>query len=226
MSQDKHITLNKVSRYRLDKVMSTKQQTAQFGYEVERGSSMLRYLSQSGINVKLPGHNSYKLTTKNNVFMPLTVETFYAGHDANGNEILKVSVCHYGEQNGDLMRDPEIVYRVIEMSGTLMEMPEMVQMDYSGHYQEAIYEDDNGKTLIRPAVVKDLQSFTKLWVKNLREQKHQLTKVDIDADIKNPKPLTISADERKELLTHLIERGFTAENATEYLSFLYPEAGQ
>ena len=41
-------------------------------------------------------------------FMPLSVETI--GQSAEGNRL--IAICHHGEQNGDLMRDPEMVFEV------------------------------------------------------------------------------------------------------------------
>ena len=41
-------------------------------------------------------------------FMPLSVEDI--GQSADANRL--ISICHYGEQNGDLMRDPDMVFEV------------------------------------------------------------------------------------------------------------------
>lgn len=41
--------------------------------------------------------------------MSLSVEDI--GKSADGNRL--VSICHYGEQNGDLMRDPEMVFELL-----------------------------------------------------------------------------------------------------------------
>ncbi len=40
--------------------------------------------------------------------MPLSIEAI--GTSADGNRL--ISLCHYGEQNGDLMRDPEMVFEL------------------------------------------------------------------------------------------------------------------
>ena len=40
-----------------------------------------------------------------NGYMPLSIESI--GTSADGNRL--IAICHYGEQNGDLMRDPEMV---------------------------------------------------------------------------------------------------------------------
>jgi hypothetical protein len=41
-------------------------------------------------------------------------------------------VAHYGEQNGDLMRDPEIVFEVVADHW----QPVSIQQDYVGSYRE------------------------------------------------------------------------------------------
>lgn len=41
-------------------------------------------------------------------YMPLSIEAI--GTSADGNRL--ISICHYGEQNGDLMRDPEMIFEL------------------------------------------------------------------------------------------------------------------
>lgn len=43
-----------------------------------------------------------------NGYMPLSVEDI--GQSAEGNRL--IAICHYGEQNGDLMRDPDMVFEI------------------------------------------------------------------------------------------------------------------
>ena len=84
------------------------------------------YLSSKGIDLKLKGHNSYTLEATG--FMKLTVETWYT------DDILNISMCHYGEQNGDLMKDPDILmqYNYDAEKLTFIEF----QNDYTGTYQD------------------------------------------------------------------------------------------
>ena len=56
----------------------------------------LAALKQRPIRLEVPG------------FMRLVIE--HVGTGPRGGQL--VSVAHYGEQNGDLMRDPEIVFEV------------------------------------------------------------------------------------------------------------------
>jgi hypothetical protein len=48
-----------------------------------------------------------------------------------------VSVAHFGEQRGDLMRDPEIVFEVAAGEWH----PVNIQMDYTGNFREAVFVD-------------------------------------------------------------------------------------
>ena len=67
-------------------------------------------------------------------FMRLVIEHIGAG--PRGCDM--VSVAHYGEQNGDLMRDPEIMFEVAPdaKSGWTWH-PVAIQQDYIGSYREA-----------------------------------------------------------------------------------------
>ena len=59
-----------------------------------------------------------------NGYMPLSVE--HIGQSAEGNRL--IAICHYGEQNGDLMRDPEMVF-------------ETLRLPYSGHGSASIVQE-------------------------------------------------------------------------------------
>jgi hypothetical protein len=76
-------------------------------------------------------------------FMRLVIE--HIGIGPHGGEL--VSVAHYGEQNGDPMRDPEIVFEVADCSWH----PVSIQQDYVGSYREAVFVGENGKVFVRPA---------------------------------------------------------------------------
>ena len=113
-----------------------------------------QYLKNVGIDIFLPGHNSYKLASTG--FMDLTVETWQSG------ESTFVSMCHYGEQNGDLMKDPDVLFKLEQEIITYKE----IQMDYTGYYSE------------EHAEIKDFVENT--WVSNLEMQGHKLYEKDIE----------------------------------------------
>jgi hypothetical protein len=115
-----------------------------------------KYLKAVGIDIFLKGHNSYKLESGS--FMPLTVETWQQG------ESTMVSMCHYGEQNGDLMKDPDILFNVKNNEIVYQEM----QNDYMSFYSE------------NHAEIKDFMEHT--WVDNLINQGHKITEKEIEID--------------------------------------------
>ena len=77
-----------------------------------------------------------------------------------------VSVAHYGEKNNDPMRDPEIVFEVAAGQW----QPVSIQMDYTGSCREAVFVGEDGKVFVRPAEVRDIQAFARIWDRNLQAQ--------------------------------------------------------
>ena len=74
-------------------------------------------------------------------FMPLSVE--HIGQSAEGNRL--IAICHYGEQNGDLMRDPEMVFELFTHDERSGAEPLSFRNDYLGVLQE-VY-----RYIVRPA---------------------------------------------------------------------------
>ena len=102
-----------------------------------------------------------------NGYMPLSLENI--GHSAEGNRL--VSICHYGEQNGDLMRDPEMVFEFHTWTPTRMAEPLSFRNDYMGIMQEVYrYNDAGKKTHVDAKLKADLKSFARTWFSNIKEQ--------------------------------------------------------
>ena len=80
----------------------------------------------------------------------------------------RIAIAHYGEQNGDLMADPDMTIIVDNEAKTVM--PATYQNDYVGVYQE-VYTDD-GRWL--PRLSRELTSFLTTWLKNIEFQGHVL----------------------------------------------------
>ncbi len=100
-------------------------------------------------------------------FMPLSVEEI--GSSDNGHRL--VSLCHYGEQNGDLMRDPDIVFLFHNLSDGTAAEPVSFRNDYLGIVQEVYRYDEAGKrTHVFPTLKQDLQEFARAWFATLRDQ--------------------------------------------------------
>jgi hypothetical protein len=64
------------------------------------------------------------------------------------------------------MRDPEIVFEVVEGQWH----PVSIQQDYLGSYREAVFVGEDGKVYVRPAEVRDIQAFARIWDRNLQAQ--------------------------------------------------------
>ena len=75
-------------------------------------------------------------------------------------------MAHYGKRNDDLIRDPEIVFEVAAGQWH----PVSIQQDYVGSYREAVFVGEDGKVYIRPAEVRDIQAFARIWDRNLQHQ--------------------------------------------------------
>ena len=102
-----------------------------------------------------------------NGYMPLSVEDI--GKSAEGNRL--VSICHYGEQNGDLMRDPDMVFEFHQWPDALAAEPLFFRNDYMGINQEVYrYNDIGKKTHVNTKLKADLKAFARTWFSNLKQQ--------------------------------------------------------
>lgn len=100
-------------------------------------------------------------------FMPLSVEKI--GVDGEGYRL--VSLCHYGEQNGDLMRDPDLVFMFQDTPHGFIAEPVSFRNDYLGLDQEVYCYDETGKrTHLNTKLKRDLKEFAQSWFANLNEQ--------------------------------------------------------
>jgi hypothetical protein len=79
----------------------------------------------------------------------------------------QVSIAHYGEQNGDAMRDPDMVFE-IDAAGAWH--PVSFRNDYVGLCNEAVWQEDAGRVLTIPSMIRELNSFARIWDTNIREQ--------------------------------------------------------
>jgi hypothetical protein len=95
-------------------------------------------------------------------FMPLSIEVIGTGPRKG----VMIAVHHSKVINGDVCFDPEICFEILgdEWHPLTFEM--------SGQcYWEVVFTDEaTGKLMCRPKLLKDLQSFVRLWNKNLRDQ--------------------------------------------------------
>ena len=102
----------------------------------------------------------FHLRIENEPFMPLVIEAWNTG---DGHII---SVAHYYTQNGDAMRDPEVV---MMNEGRLLSY----QQDSLGIYNAVSWwEDKPGGTVwkVNLKAYASVLEFTKLWARNIKAQ--------------------------------------------------------
>lgn len=102
-------------------------------------------------------------------YMPLCIE--WIGKGPRGYDL--VSVCHYGEQNGDAMRDPDMTFEVWPSCPGSLDLnwaPVTYRNDYCGIEQEAVWVTEAGVKMICPKLVRELLAFARTWDRNLAEQ--------------------------------------------------------
>lgn len=106
---------------------------------------------------------SKKIDNTNEAYMPLCVEII------GQNEFGKfVSFAHYGESNGDLMRDPDIVFFVSKLNYVY---PTSFRNDYNGIDEEYLKIDGENITIINNFGYNDVLDFVeKTWFPNIKEQ--------------------------------------------------------
>jgi hypothetical protein len=96
-------------------------------------------------------------------FMPLSIQRLEHERGPNGGAL--VSVMHTYLQNGDVMRDPEVVFEVKDDVWS----PISYRQDSLGIMQEAVYVEE-GKTMVRPKLLADITKFCMQWDRNLKDQ--------------------------------------------------------
>jgi hypothetical protein len=109
-------------------------------------------------------HSLY-LKIDNPPYMELVIE---ATDESGPCGLPCISVAHYGEQNGDLMRDPEMCFELGFAGGPNLN-PFYWRNDYVGIEQWSRDVRD-GMYVYLPKLHAQHESFAKLWDNNLREQ--------------------------------------------------------
>ena len=78
-----------------------------------------------------------------------------------------ISIAHYGEQNGDLMADPEMTFTIVDGKY----FPISFRNDYVGLYQEVFsYNEDGSTEAVNIKLQSDLTDFANEWMNSIQEQ--------------------------------------------------------
>ncbi|MGN7820653.1 hypothetical protein HGH92_23520 [Chitinophaga varians] len=109
-------------------------------------------------------------------FMPLTVEVLNRFITTAAGEGTIYSLCHYYEMNGDLMRDPEMCFLVVDCRKeptdfkNLHVCPQMFQQDSFPLYEESIEIENNTVVAFWPGYQHQHCLFANQWLKNIQQQ--------------------------------------------------------
>ena len=123
--------------------------------------SILRILKAAG-----GWYHGLHLHIENPPFMALVIE---ATDESGPCGLPAISVAHYGEQNGDAMRDPEMCFELGVAGGAHLN-PFYWRNDYVGVEQRSRFIQD-GNYCYHTQLHEQHVKFAKLWDKNLREQR-------------------------------------------------------
>jgi hypothetical protein len=74
------------------------------------------------------------------------------------NGLPAISVAHYGQQNGDLMRDPEMIFEAEESGEQMNLVPFYWRNDYAGIEQYSALTKD-GRTLLNAKLRREHVAF-------------------------------------------------------------------
>ena len=108
-------------------------------------------------------HGLY-LHIDNPPFMALVIE---ATDESGPCGLPAISVCHYGEQNGDAMRDPEMLF---EVSRWRTLNPYYWRNDYVGIEQWSRSVSPDGQFIYNRRLHAEQQLFAQAWDDNLQQQ--------------------------------------------------------
>ncbi len=117
------------------------------------------------LNELLAGARAVRITVPE--YLPLSVEEI--GISQDGHRL--VSLCQYGEQNGDLMRDCDLVFMVTDLPDGAAAEPVSFRNDYLGIVQDVYRYDETGRrTHVVSSLKQELKEFAQNWFGVLREQ--------------------------------------------------------
>jgi hypothetical protein len=110
-------------------------------------------LNAYGLTEAFAGSSEFHLKLENPPYMPLVIER-------QGNE---VAVMHYFTQQGDVMADPELTFHLWDWT------PTSITQHPVGVYRQ-VFMFQNGRRVVNPRLLHELESFARLWAINLRAQ--------------------------------------------------------
>lgn len=107
-----------------------------------------------------------KVDRSDGTYMPVYVEII----DRTDN-YTHISLAHYGQQNGDAMRDPEMII-ALHKDGQQF-IPYYYRNDYMGREQYSVRWTDKG-VLLNCRLQAEHTTFANKWLRNIATQQHIL----------------------------------------------------
>jgi hypothetical protein len=121
---------------------------------------------------RLDGRQHLKIM--NEPFMPLTIERI---GEIYGQEGSIFSLCHYYEQNGDLVQDPEMCFIVVDQREKdktafekVMIVPYLYQQANLGIFEESMTLKNNAVANCDNDLQLEHVVFANQWLKNIEQQ--------------------------------------------------------
>jgi hypothetical protein len=121
--------------------------------------------------LKMEGRQHLKIL--NEPFMPLTIENITDSLLTPWGDTQQYSLCHYYEQNGDLMQDPEVCFLVADRQDSeqvLKVFPFTFCQANAGIYQEPISFMDGKIYRYDNKTQADITVFANQWLRNIKAQ--------------------------------------------------------
>jgi len=103
---------------------------------------------------------------KSTIRMPVHIEIIDRTEDYD-----HISLAHYGQQNGDAMRDPEMIFALHKESQQFV--PYYYRNDYMGMEQYSVRWTEEG-VLLNRRLQADHTTFANRWLRNIATQQHLL----------------------------------------------------
>ena len=118
------------------------------------------------LELAAPLQAGFHIRIENEPWMTLVIEDT---QERGPNGLPAISVAHYGEQNGDLMRDPEMIFEAEESGEEMKLVPYYWRNDYVGIEQYSASTKDE-RTLLNTKLRREHIAFAGVWDANLRAQ--------------------------------------------------------
>jgi len=108
----------------------------------------------------------FHLSIENEPFMRLVIEDL---ETVGPRGWPNLSVAHYGEQNGDAMRDPEMLFERRTEGKRMCLVPYYYRNDYAAVEQYSMWME-SGTLFVEARLAREHQAFARVWDRNLRDQ--------------------------------------------------------